>query len=1525
MAENTDPEKTVDITPSPSDWAVAPTAALGPDEAPAGAGNSVLASLARAISSVPRVMLRESVDGAEPVVRLNSDALPAGDPGSRYQLHGEIARGGMGSILKGRDTDLGRDLAIKVLLDSHKDKPEVIQRFVEEAQISGQLQHPGIVPVYDLGQFSDERPFFTMKLVKGQTLAAILEARKQLGDDRAKLLGIFEQVCQTMAYAHSRGVIHRDLKPANIMVGAFGEVQVMDWGLAKVLAAGGVADEKKSHESRAAVSVIRTVRTVGSETPCSVGSDTVMGAVLGTPGYMSPEQARGDVDLIDERADVFGLGAILCQILTGSPPFTGKGPEAMRKTQTSSLDDVHQRLEECGEDAALIAIAKHCLAAEPWDRPRNAGLLATELSQYFESVADRLHQAELDRLEAATRAAEQQKRRRVLLALAASVLVTCGVAGGSWLWTQQQLAEADRVKAQRDADLAQARTDKAIHEAELAEFRAIAAEELSRRQRQEADDRAKLAQQIHSALAEAQRLRTQAEAAVEADEAALVPALEASRRAEALLATGPADAELANQVRALVVELDEQHKGRSLLAAANQARLASSDAENDQNHELSRKALETVFTDYGFPAAETDPAAFGRWIRQHPPAVRDGLIAALDYWKLIGGQPADWITSALTAADDDPWRARLRQARSNQRTALIELAKDPRAIEQPSSAVQLAKSLMAATPAAAEESVALLRRAHQRHPDDFWINYWLADELRSTVVNRPSESVSYAMIAVSLAPKSRFAHCALGKSLRDQGKYLEAIAAYRTALAIDPNHTSSHHNLAVALGNQGRSGEAYGEYELVIAAYKKGIELNPKSSVTHYNLGQVLRLQGRLDEAVAAYRTTVQLNPKYTLAHSQLGFTLERQSKLGEAVVAYRAAVQLQPQVAGRQSALAAALEKLGRLNEAADAYRAAARLEPNSGFRHSDLGNVLMNQGKVDDAIAALRTAIRLDPRRAISYSNLGLALAKKGTLTDAVDMHRTAIRLDPKRAVSHANLASALISQGKLDEAVSAQRAVIELEPARAANYRSLAQTLERQGKLDDAVAAFRTAIKLEPNTGIGHTSLGHVLARQGKLAEALEEHRTAMTLEPQFASRHSHLGDALASLGKLDDAIEEYRKAIALDPKHAVSYRGLGTALDKQGKLDEAGAAYQRAAELDPKQALLQYRLGQELRAQGKLNEAIEAYRTAIKLEPTQVLSYYNLALVLEIQGKLDEAVETFRTAIEVDPAYGCSHHSLGATLAKQGKLAEAVEACRTAIGLDPSHAGSHNALGFALAMDAKPNEAIKAYRTAIELSPEFGDAHHNLADTLINQGRFAEALAALERGQRLASGSPAWTNTWPRSIKRAERLIELEAKLPEVLQGRTSPAGAVERLEYSEVCHYKKQFAAAARLAGEALAADPQVKGVRRYNAACSAAMAANTQEAGEPLDDAQRADWRKQSLEWLRAELAVNSSQLETGRPNDLRAAHDELHHWQRDHDLRSIRDAAELAKLPADEREPLAQFWADVESLRQKAAERLRQ
>src|SRR5262249_5790810 len=221
MNEPHDDNRTASVPSAPADFLDAGLAA--------GFGRPAQAPRSSLDESQRPVLLKQAEGESDHVVMPHSDAMPdEAQTGDRYQLFGEIARGGMGCVLRGRDVDLGRDLAVKVLLERHAGRPEVARRFLEEAQLGAQLQHPGVVPVYDAGRFG-HLPFFTMKLVKGQTLRALLRERERPTQDRPRLLGIALQVCQAVAYAHASGVIHRDLKPANVMVGSFGEVQVMDW------------------------------------------------------------------------------------------------------------------------------------------------------------------------------------------------------------------------------------------------------------------------------------------------------------------------------------------------------------------------------------------------------------------------------------------------------------------------------------------------------------------------------------------------------------------------------------------------------------------------------------------------------------------------------------------------------------------------------------------------------------------------------------------------------------------------------------------------------------------------------------------------------------------------------------------------------------------------------------------------------------------------------------------------------------------------------------------------------------------------------------------------------------------------------------------------------------------------------------------------------------------------------------------------------------------------------------------------
>ncbi|HEX5723908.1 MAG TPA: serine/threonine-protein kinase [Longimicrobiaceae bacterium] len=225
--------------------------------------------------------------------RLAAEPEADGEGGFRYALREEVGRGGMGVVYRARDRELGRDVALKAL--PAPADPALVERLQREARILARLDHPGVVPVHDAGALPDGRPFYVMKLVRGERLDAWARGRAL-----AERLRTFLRVCEPVAFAHARGVVHRDLKPQNVMVGAFGEVLVMDWGVARLRA---VAEDDPG---------VATSSTIHA-------GETAHGTVLGTPGFMAPEQARGEVHRVDERTDVFALGAILRGLMAGEP------------------------------------------------------------------------------------------------------------------------------------------------------------------------------------------------------------------------------------------------------------------------------------------------------------------------------------------------------------------------------------------------------------------------------------------------------------------------------------------------------------------------------------------------------------------------------------------------------------------------------------------------------------------------------------------------------------------------------------------------------------------------------------------------------------------------------------------------------------------------------------------------------------------------------------------------------------------------------------------------------------------------------------------------------------------------------------------------------------------------------------------------------------------------------------------------------------------------------------------------------
>ena len=310
-----------------------------------------------------------------------------------FEIDAVLAQGGMGTIYRAYDLVLHRDVAIKMLKPSLKDDAELRDRFVTEARSAGRLQHPGILPIYDYRQLEDGRPYLVMKMVNGKTLARLLSDR--VADNRTddQFLDYFVQMCKAVAYAHLQGVIHRDLKPSNVMVGEHGEVQVMDWGLAK---------ERDSVSLRAAATAANQPTQDDDSTPSPSLGLTKHG--LGTVQYMPPEQAIGSPDL-DARADVFALGAILCEILTGLPPYAGDGTQTsafgrvLTAAEVADLKPAYARLATSGADPKLITLATACLQKDRDQRPRSANEVAQRVGACRMLEKENVHSATLKEVE----------------------------------------------------------------------------------------------------------------------------------------------------------------------------------------------------------------------------------------------------------------------------------------------------------------------------------------------------------------------------------------------------------------------------------------------------------------------------------------------------------------------------------------------------------------------------------------------------------------------------------------------------------------------------------------------------------------------------------------------------------------------------------------------------------------------------------------------------------------------------------------------------------------------------------------------------------------------------------------------------------------------------------------------------------------------------------------------------------------------------------------------------------------------
>jgi tetratricopeptide (TPR) repeat protein len=852
---------------------------------------------------------------------------------------------------------------------------------------------------------------------------------------------------------------------------------------------------------------------------------------MGTPAYMPPEQAGGEIDKLDERADVFGLGAVLCVILTGEPPYVADSGEAVRLMAVrGQLEAAFARLDACAADADLVVLCKRCLAADRDARPRHAGVVTVELAAHLAGIEERVHRAELERAAAEARAVEEantrrvaeektteeRKRRRVQLALAASLLLLIGLVGlGAW-WRER--AEGDR-KAE------QARVE--------AERTAI---------------ESRLRLNVESAVGLAADLRKKyrfAEARTALDQAAgLIPA------------DGPDD--LREQLRqavgnlAFVRELDEIRMKCSIWVQE----------EGGQGHydfASAPPAYRAAFLAWGIDVASGDAGVVAGRIRES--SVKADLVAALDDWAVLERDATvrNRVLVVARLADPGVWLDRFRdptvRADAAKVMVLAEEA-DPAALS-PGTVTALAELMRAHR----LDPTRLLLAAQFTHPADFLISYTAGQWFY--MKKDMKEAVAHFRAARVTRPDNLAILINMGSALRDQGDLKGAASSFREAVRLDPTFGKAHHNLGNILRKEKN-------WDGAVASFREAIRLDPKDAALRSTLGNTMKEKGDLDGAIALYKEAIAVDPKNATIHYNLGYALSFKPDMDGAASCFAEAIRLNPDYAEAHNNLGLTRKLQGDFDGAAASFRTAIRLKPRLANAHTNLGNVLKDKGDITGALASYQEAIRADPSDAIAHNNLGIVFLERKDLVGAIELSRTSIRLDPNYGPAHNSLGIALTRMGDLDGAIAAFTEAIRLEPKNPEYHINLGIALGIKGDIKGAPVPLREAVRLDPKNARAHSLLGGILRQAKDLDGAIASYQESIRLRPTNIDAHRNLGMTLALHGRPGEALRvttdalRANRAWADDPRNFLRYNAACFAMNcADGKGTDAPPPGERPA--------------------------------------------------------------------------------------------------------------------------------------------------------------------------------------------------------------------------------------------------------------------------------------------------------------------------------------------------------------------------
>ena len=865
---------------------------------------------------------------------VTDDIIHALEAGDRYRILGELGRGGMGIVLSAVDLRLGRQVAIKILQETPAADSRALRSFIEEAQIAGQLQHPSIVPVYDIGFAGPGRIYFSMKFVRGQTLKEALGDRGDSEENLTSFLGHFSRAVEAVSYAHARGVVHRDLKPSNIMLGRFGEVLVLDWGLAKLTDT--VSDRSLGQSG--------SIRILGEMTE---GLHSVAGQVKGTPSYMSPEQARGETDSIGPRSDVFALGGILAEIITGKGIHDSSDvAEIHARTASGNFDQVHARLAASKADDAILRLARDCLSVDASNRPRDAGVVAQRLMRHRDSLESRARDAELLAIRQQTRADEERRVRLRTLVLSSITLALVIGAVITWIWLDRQTT------------------------------------------RQTRDNDARIWDDMRTALL----LRERASADADAGRRAgfMTDALKYAERARATADAGQSSPKSVREADQLVDEITETLRtmraeqmliDRDASTVRRLDRVREMRAVDHLHGEVDRELIAT-FEGYGILVSQ-DPLEFSAKPLKTS-RIQDRLIAGLHEWIVLrrfsNPRPAAaWRVLENFVAQADPNRDRAEIMRGI-------LSKDPAANipsndeldRLPAATLELIGYVLASV-VAPDSAVVVYARARDRFPDDYWINYGHAVWLTWLTPPRLEEASRIFTAAVALNPRSPLAYTHLGVVLKRLGRGSDARAMLRRGIELNPRiwHSNFHF---------GRHLLDVGEFEEALPHLSLARSLAPGRGFNHTFEAVCLQKLKRFEEARVAHDAAVARSPDSSSIHNRRGAFLLGRGQGLKAERDFERAIAIDEDNHLAHYNLGAARLERKDFAGAAAAFKRSTEIE--SGFIQARFhrGSTLIRMERFDEAIESMKRLLEIDPDHRQTRANLGQILRQQGLAREAL-----------------------------------------------------------------------------------------------------------------------------------------------------------------------------------------------------------------------------------------------------------------------------------------------------------------------------------------------------------------------------------------------------------------------------------------------------------------------------------------------------------------------------------------------------------